>query len=140
MDLKSNTNLKYIGDDFKFKSNNGIWNCTHFMKNFKTGKQQFMIQQPIYREHVFIGYSNLHSYALTEFELTENFKKVKSDGSLEPIICLERNKKTQTELRKVVEFFEDMNNVEFMKAIGLGKNYLKRGEEYEPTKRMQSLS
>ncbi|EQB4340876.1 hypothetical protein ACYJ2U_001596 [Clostridium botulinum] len=110
--MKLFKNLKYIGTGRLSVYGNTIWHCTSFVTRLSTGDMEFIVQQPHYHEDIFIGYTGLDMYVLTEDELVNNFKIVKEDGSLENIQHSKDNKELQKKIQDTHKHFENMTKEE----------------------------
>lgn len=116
--MKLFEDLKYVGKDKKMKIYGGKpWHCTSFVTEFSTREMKFCIQQPHYHEDIFMGYTGLSIYVLTEDELVRNFKIVKEDGSLENILHSKDDNELQKKLKKIDSCFDNMNDDEFKNII-----------------------
>lgn len=116
--MKLFDDLKYVGNDNKLSFyGNKPWHCTSFAKEFSTGEMKFCVQQPYYHDGIFMGYTNMDIYVLTEDELVANFKVIKEDGTLEDII----HSKNDTELQKYIkedeDYIKNMSDEEFIKLF-----------------------
>ncbi|HCL4479959.1 TPA: hypothetical protein N2D99_002026 [Clostridium botulinum] len=116
--MKLFKDLKYVGTDGKLNLyGSRPWHCTSFVTRFKTGEMEFCVQQPHYHENIFMGYTGLNIYVLTEDELVENFKIINEDGTLDDIIHSRDNIKLQEMLNKTRDCFQNMSDEEFKKLL-----------------------
>ncbi|EQC1535514.1 hypothetical protein ACY1J9_001345 [Clostridium botulinum] len=112
--MKLFKDLKYVGTDSSLNIyGDTIWHCTSFVTRLSTGNMEFIVQQPHYHKDIFMGYTGLGVYVLTENELVNNFKIVKEDGSLESIQHSKDNKELQKKKQDIDKYFENMTNEEF---------------------------
>ncbi|NCI19741.1 hypothetical protein EJM73_08895 [Clostridium botulinum] len=100
--------LKYVGSGSLNVYENKIWHCTSFVTRLSTRDMEFIVQQPHYHEDIFMGYTGLEVYVLTEDELVNNFKIVKEDGRLENIQHSKDNKELQKKIQDINKYFKNL--------------------------------
>ena len=105
-------NYKYVG-----KSKNVIsmgdepWHCTLFVRDFSTGGMKYCMQQSMYDNGKFVGYSEINACVVTINELEKYFRIVKLDGTLEAIPSKDR-KQLDKEIKKKKEEIWKMSKEE----------------------------